>query len=207
MANQNAERREILRALSIAAGVASFPGFVNWTFAAPQTHAHHSQPIKANAVYKPRFFTAAEYDLLATLSGLIIPSDDSPGASEAGVSEFLDFIVASDRNLQYPFRSGLKWINAHSRHLHRKDFSELGAPEQTEVLKRLAFKDQHRFGEEDGRAFFALLREYVVIGFYTSRVGMQELGHPDLEQYRREMPGCPHAVDDPQHKRLPPPAD
>ncbi|MEJ7616151.1 MAG: gluconate 2-dehydrogenase subunit 3 family protein [Pyrinomonadaceae bacterium] len=205
MAGQNAERREVLRALSIAAGVASFPGFVHWAFAAPQTHAHPKQPIKSSAVYEPRFFTAAEYGMLSTLSELIIPTDDSPGAREAGVSEFLDFIVLSDPDLQYPFRSGLKWINAHSHHLYRKDFPALSQLERTEMLKHLALKDQYRVGEEDGRAFFTLLREYVVIGFYTSQIGMQEIGYPGLEQYRREVPGCPHAADDPQHKRLPPP--
>jgi hypothetical protein len=178
---------------------------VTWTFASPQTHAHRKQPVKSGAVYEPKFFTAPEYDLLLTLSELIIPKDDSPGAREAGVSEFLDFIVYSDPSLQYPFRSGLKWMNAHSHHLYGVNFLELGERERTEILRHLAFKDQYRTGEEDGRAFFNLLREYVVIGFYTSQIGMQEIGYPGLEQYRREMPSCPHAADDPQHKHLPPP--
>lgn len=207
MAGQNAERREVLRALSIAAGVASFSGFVNWTFASPQTHAHARQQVKSSAVYEPRFFTAEEYGMLSTLCELIIPTDDSPGAREAGVSEFLDFMVFSDPDLQYPFRSGLKWISAHSHHLYRKNFPELGERERTEMLRHLALKDQYRTGEEDGRAFFTLLREYVVIGFYTSQIGMQEIGYPGLEQYRREMPSCPHAADDPQHKHLPPPTN
>lgn len=208
MAGQNVERREILRALSLAAGVASYPGFVNWTFAAPeQTHAHAKARVKTtSAAYSPKFFTAAEYAMLEKLSELIIPTDATPGAREAGVSEFVDFIVYSDPNLQYPFRSGLRWLEAHSRHLFGQSFPELKEAQQTEMLRHLAFKDQFRTGEEDGRAFFRLLREYVVLGFYTSEVGLREIGYPGLQQYRKEMPGCEHAADDPQHKNLPPPS-
>ena len=48
------------------------------------------------------------------LPEIIIPSDATPGAKEAGVAEFIDFMVASDPEVQYPFRMGLAWLNAHS---------------------------------------------------------------------------------------------
>jgi len=71
------------------------------------------------------------------------------------------------------------------------------------MLEHLAYKDKYRPREEDGQAFFKLLREYTVMGFYTSRIGLEELDYPGLKMVYDEMPGCPHQ-DDPEHKHLPP---
>jgi gluconate 2-dehydrogenase gamma chain len=212
MAGQNLERREMLRALSLAAGASQFPGFVKWAFADPQANHHGKRPAesvdqtKPNNSYKPQFFTGDEYGIVSRLSELIIPTDATPGAKEAGVSEFIDFIVFSDPDLQYRFRFGIGWIDAHARYLFRRRFLEITPEEQTGMLTHLAYKDQYRVGEEDGREFFRLIREYTVIGFYTSRVGLEEINYPGLKQYWREAPGCPHP-DDPEHKHLPPPGD
>ena len=213
MAGQNLERREMLRALSLAAGASQFPGFVKWAFADPEAGRHGGRPLdtsgsqaKTNNPYKPQFFTGDEYEIVSRLAELIIPTDGTPGAREAGVSEFIDFIVFSDQSLQYRFRYGVGWIDAHARYLFGRRFLEITPEQQTEMLNHLAYKDRHRAGEEDGRNFFHLIREYTVIGFYTSRVGLEEIGYPGLKQYWREAPGCPH-LDDPEHKHLPPPGD
>src|SRR5262249_315920 len=106
MAGQNLERREMLRALSLAAGAAQFPGFVKWAFADPEAGQHGGINInpappqaKPNNQYKPQFFTDDEYEIVSRLSELIIPTDATPGAREAGVSEFIDFMVFSDPSL------------------------------------------------------------------------------------------------------------
>lgn len=140
------------------------------------------------------------------LTELIIPNDGTPGAREAGVSEFIDFMVASDPEIQYRFRYGLAWIGSHCRWLHGKSFRDMTAQQQNEMLEHLAYKDKYRAGEgeEDGRAFFTLLREYTMMGFYTSRIGLEELDYPGLQMVYDEMPGCPH-LDDPEHKNLPRP--
>jgi hypothetical protein len=71
-------------------------------------------------------------------------------------------------------------------------------------LEHLAYKDKYRPREEDGRDFFKLLRQYTVMGFYTSRIGLEELDYPGLKTVYEAMPGCPH-LDDPEHRHLPPP--
>src|SRR5262249_14865248 len=144
-----------------------------------------------------------EYAALDRLAELVLPSDGSPGAKEAGVSEFIDFIVWSDSSLQYRFRYGLAWLDAHASNSHGKLFLDLGADQQTDILEHLAYKDRYRPGEEDGRAFFSVAREYTLMGFYTSKVGLEQLDFPGLKFYS-ESPGCPHE-DDPEHLHLPPP--
>ena len=75
--------------------------------------------------------------LLEHLTELIIPADETPGAREAGVSEFIDFMAASDPSIQYRFRYGLLWLDTHSRSLHRRPFREITAEQQRAILEGL----------------------------------------------------------------------
>jgi hypothetical protein len=198
MAGQGIQRREMLRILGTAAAAAKFPGFSKWGFACG--HIGNAPLQVKPASYQPQFFTNSEYAIVERLSEIIIPSDGTPGAKEAGVSEFIDFMVASDPDKQYPFRMGLAWLNAHSERISGKKFGELSDEQQNSVLEPLGFKAKARPGEEDGRGFFSLMREYTVIGFYTSEIGFKELDNPALKFYA-ESPECPHK-DDREHKHL-----
>lgn len=197
MAGQGIQRREVLRILGTAAAAATFPGFSKWGFACG--HVNAAVPIRP-ASYHPVFFSASEYATVERLADMIIPSDETPGAKEAGVAEFVDFMVASDPEVQYPFRMGLSWLNAHSERRAGKKFLELSAEQQSSLLEPLGYKGKARPGEEDGRRFFSLMREYTVTGFYTSEIGFKELDNPALKFYA-ESPECPHK-DDREHKHL-----
>ncbi len=201
MAGQSPERREILRILATAAGVAAFPGFSKWSFACghPQQALLQVKP----AAYQSVFFTKPEYALVERLTDIIIPSDETPGAREAGVAEFIDLMASRDSELQRTFHEGLVWLDKHSAALHRKPFLQLDADQQTALLEPLAYKKKFRVGEERGREFFAAVREYTIMGFYTSEIGLKELDFPGFTFYT-ESPACPH-TDDPEHLHLPPP--
>jgi gluconate 2-dehydrogenase gamma chain len=201
MAGQGVQRREVLRILGIAAAAAAFPGFSKWGFACGHIGKAGLQ-IKP-AAYRPQFFTPSEYIVTERLAEIIIPSDSTPGTKEAGVAEFIDFMVASDPDAQYPMRLGIAWLNAHSERELGKRFADLAPEQQTSLLEPLGFKDKARPGEEDGRKFFKIFREYTVMGFYTSEVGYKELDNPALKLYT-SSPECPHK-DDPEHLHLRPP--
>ena len=198
MAGQGIQRREVLRILGTAAAAATFPGFSKWGFAC----GHVGNPALSirPASYHSIFFDTYEYAMVERLAEMIIPSDETPGAKEAGVAEFIDFMVASDPEVQYPFRIGLTWLNAHSERSTGKKFLELSSEQQTSLLEPLGLKNKARPGEEDGRKFFALVREYTVTGFYTSEIGFRELDNPALKFYA-ESPECPHK-NDREHKHL-----
>jgi len=188
----------MLRILGTAAAAAHFPGFSKWGFACG--HIGNAALQIKPTVYHPQFFTPAEYSLVGSLSEIIIPSDATPGAKEAGVAEFIDFMVANDPDVQYNFRTGLSWVNAHSERTFGKKFVELTPEQQTSLLEPLGFKAKARLGEEDGQRFFSLMREYTVTGFYTSQIGFKELDNPALKFYS-ESPKCPHE-NDREHKHL-----
>lgn len=201
MAGQSVERREMLRILAIAAAASSFPGFQRWAFACG--HGDPKPPSAPAADYTPQFFTAHEYATVERLTDLIIPADGGPGAKEAGVSEFIDFIVWSDPSIQYRFRYGLTWLDTRSGELHHKPFLELDEAGQKDMLDHLAYKQKFRPREQEGRDFFALIRDHTMMGFYTSRVGLQELDYPGLKVLYTQTPTCPHHGD-PGHLQLPP---
>src|SRR5579871_1542296 len=200
MAGQGTQRRDILRILGVAAAAATFPGFSKWGFACG--HVGNAALQIKPATYNPQFFTQTEYAIVERLTEIIIPSDATPGAKEAGVAEFIDFMVANDAEVQYPFRMGLAWLNAHAEQKAGKRFTELSAEQQTSLLEPLGFKEKARPGEEDGRKFFATMRDYTVMGFYTSEIGFKELDNPALKFYS-ESPECPHK-NDPEHRHLSP---
>src|SRR3984957_5151502 len=112
MAGQGIRRREVLRILGTAAGAAQFSGFSKWSFACG--HVGNAKLQIKPAVYRPQFFTAAEYAMVDRLAEIIIPQDGTPGAKEAGVAEFIDFMVANDPDVKYGLRTGLAWLNAHA---------------------------------------------------------------------------------------------
>src|SRR5271169_2897234 len=198
MAGQGIQRREVLRILGTAAAAAQFPGFSKWGFACG--HIGNAALQIRPAVYRPQFFTPAEYAAVERLAEIIIPSDATPGAKEAGVAEFIDFMVASDPEAQYGFRTGLTWLNAYAEQAMGKRFVELAPQQQTSLLEPLGFKDKAHPGEEDGARFFRTVREYTVTGFYTSEIGFKELDNPALKFYA-ESPECPHKGD-PEHAHV-----
>src|SRR2546430_12780360 len=94
MAGQDLQRREMLRIMATAAAASKFQGFAKWAFIC----SHDSSAVERirPESYQPLFFSPSEYAVVERLTEIIIPSDTTPGAKEAGVAEFVDFMVAHD---------------------------------------------------------------------------------------------------------------
>jgi len=222
MAGQGIDRRDVIRMIGMASVAAAFPGFRLWTFACSHETSTQDQASRTGA-FQPQFFSPEEFQLVERLTDLIIPADDGPGARDAGVAEFIDFMVVNDIGvpghfqnsrrgqpraggiiLRDRFRTGLNWMNARCQWLYGRPFLKCSAEQQDDLLEHLAYKDRHRPTEGDGRAFFQMMRDYTVMGFYTSKIGLEQLGFPGLQTAWAAMPGCAHPGD-PEHLRLPPP--
>ena len=224
MGGQSIERREILRYIGMAAVAASFPGFSRWAFACPIDHSHSAISQAHSQAYKPLFFSGEQFRLVEHLAEMIIPEDDTPGAKQAGVAEFIDFMVANrvpvstsrdirstdeaiaaGNEAQNRFVAGLDWINARSQSLFKREFMQCAPEEQNSALEELAYKGKFKPTTEAGREFFQMMRAYTVVGYYTTEIGLETLGDPGLQTAWSQMPGCPHS-DDPEHKNLREPA-
>jgi gluconate 2-dehydrogenase gamma chain len=204
LAGQGPSRRELLQALTLASAASTFPGFSRWSFAFAESSA---APVMVNPVYRPQVFSPGQYRTVEVLVELILPAvpateaaspKPQPGAREAGVAEFIDFMVFSDATLQTPFRDGLQWLDRAST--PAADFVSLTAFQQNALLERLAYKAKQQESEKAGQQFFLLFRKYTVMGFYTTRAGLESLDYPGLTFYATS-PGCTHAGN-PEHAGL-----
>ncbi|HUQ94369.1 MAG TPA: gluconate 2-dehydrogenase subunit 3 family protein [Bryobacteraceae bacterium] len=141
----------------------------------------------AGSMWKPRFFTAAQADLVEILSELIIPQTDTPGARAARVVEHVDRTLFEEiPDVQSRFREGLAGVNQKSQALYSLDFRNLPVSRQTSILTAMAKP------EDAGHEFFEEIRRRTVFAYYTSEIGIhRELnyqGHQVLDRW----PGCPH---------------
>jgi hypothetical protein len=198
MANQSPDRREVLSMLGKVAALSQFPGFRRWTCGLAEAHEQSAE--SKRLPYKPVFFSGSEFEAVDVLAEHIIPKDGTPGAHEAGVAEFIDFMVAHDSDLQYPFRTGLRWLDAFATEKNGARFVALPADVRGSLLLKLAYRAEQSPTELQGQEFFAVMRQYTVLGYYTSRIGLEELDYPGLRLYSAS-PECPHK-DDPEHKHL-----
>jgi gluconate 2-dehydrogenase gamma chain len=196
MANQGLDRRTVLEMLAKAAVASQFPGFNLWAFGAEKPPARqHGQP------YEPMYFSQPEYQTIEVLTDLIIPADETAGAKEAGVSEFIDFMAAhGEAEIQQPMRDGLAWLDTAAKNSYGNGFAHLSSEQQSALLKSVAYRNQFSSEDVKGQTFFQLIRRYTVMGYYTSRIGLEELDFPGLRLYT-QSPACPH-TNDPEHLHL-----
>src|SRR5947209_16511258 len=129
MANQGVDRRTALEMLAKAAAASQCPGFCRWACGAEHDHHDHIDAAPSEGPrrpYQPAYFSAPEYQTIEILTDLIIPADESPGAKEAGVSEFIDFMAAhGETEVQKPMRHGLEWLDATAKKNHGDAFARL----------------------------------------------------------------------------------
>ena len=92
------------------------------------------------APFAPKFFTAAEYRTAGILSDMIIPRDEGSGsATDAGVPEFMDFIMIDRPNNQKWMRDGLAWLNAQSTKRFGKAFAGATEQQREQILNDIAW--------------------------------------------------------------------
>jgi gluconate 2-dehydrogenase gamma chain len=132
--------------------------------------------------YKRQTFDDHQWRTVRVLCDLIIPADErSPGATEAGVPEFLDDWIAfrteqeDNQNLRAEMLGGLMWLDHESRQLFQKDFADLSAGQQKQILDRIAYPDRASKEDRPGVSFFSELRILVIGGFFSSKTGVADL--------------------------------
>ncbi len=158
----------------------------------------YGRPVSRVAVQarKPSFFNEHEFQTVQVLADLTIPADGRSGsASDAGVPEFIDFMMTDQPELQLPMRGGLAWLDAYARRRFDAVFVEAGKEQQRDILDVIAYPDVAGPELSQGVAFFSRFRDLVAAGFWSSKTGVEDLRYVG-NLFVREWTGCPRAATD-----------
>ncbi len=188
------KRRRVLQILAATPGRAAL-AFTEAEAeqAATQAQAARRTAAATGTAYKPKFFSASEYATIVVLADLIIPKDDRSGsASEAGAPEFVDHIVSVQKERQVAARGGLAWLDTESRKRFDKTFVRATDAQRRLILDDIAYpaKADKRFSH--GVRFFSGLRDLVAAGFWSSKLGVKDLGYQG--NVPTQWDGAPQAV-------------
>lgn len=167
-------------AQAVAGGGAFFP---SWAPAA------ETEP------YRPVFFDVEEYRIIDSFTAILIPTDDTPGAREARVAPFVDFVVNAAAEyapeVQREWRQALGWLK-------EQHFGSLSASEQSALITRMSEPERDPAKHHAGFAAYRLIKEMSVHAFYTSRTGLIDVLEYKGNAYLKEFPACNH----PEHHKV-----
>jgi len=194
--NKKVDRRTAIKGVAVGVGAVSGLPILN-NLASAQGHQHQAAvPRVAETIKGPSFFNKQQYATITLLASLIIPTDETPGAREAKVNEYIDLIVGeSPFEVQKIFLDGLAWLDKTSKERHKKSFVDLSNAKQVELLTEISKIKNPAPQEATQAKFFKAIKDMTIDGFYTSKIGIEELGYVG-NTVLDEFPGCTH----PEHQ-------
>jgi hypothetical protein len=191
---QGVNRREALRRLAVGgAAAAALPSWVETLSALAlehaQTHGQHAAASKTAAAWKPKVLTPHQNSTVITVSELIIPQTDTPGAKAANVNRIIDAVLLEGQEGdRTKFLAGLKSLDERSMTEFAKPFVAATPEQQTAMLTKLSTPPVDEF--------FEAIKSMTIIGYYTSEVGMRQEMGDDGTLFFAEFKGCEH----PEHR-------
>lgn len=124
------------------------------------------------------FFTPGEMAVITRLCDIILPAEGtSPSAVQVGVPAFIEFIAKDMPYQQVPLRGGIMWLENYSRKLFGKSFVAITPANQITIVDAIAYPELASPAVSAGVAFFNLMRDLTLTGFYTTEAGFEDLGY------------------------------
>jgi hypothetical protein len=183
-------RREAVGLITLATLTAAF----RWTPADAEQAASLARAVRAQGTYQPKFFTPHEWDTVRVLVDLVIPRDERSGsATDAGVPEFMDFLLAERPDGQIPMRGGLAWLDAECQERSAETFLDATDGERAALIDDIAWPKRAKPEMSHGVAFFNIFRDLTASGFWSSKIGIADLEYQGNE-FVRDWTGCPEAA-------------
>lgn len=125
-----------------------------------------------------KFFDDHEMKTIGILANIIIPKDETSGsATDAGVPAFIEFIAKDMPRYQTPLRGGLRWLDLQCMNRFAADFATCSSSQQLELVDEIAFPEKANPAQLQGVAFFNTMRDLTACGFFTSEIGIKDLGY------------------------------
>lgn len=128
---------------------------------------------------QPVFFTDGERALVTVLADMIIPRDDKSGsATDAGAVPYMEFVLseASD-TVKQAWRDGLAWLDEESNRRFQTGFALAQEAQRAQILDDIAWPARATDALRPRAEFFNRVRDLVVAAFFSSRMGVEDLGY------------------------------
>lgn len=130
------------------------------------------------ALKEEKFFTDHEMATISVLAGIILPADENSGsANDAEVPAFIEFIVKDMPYHQVPLRGGLMWLDHEANARFGSPFADCSSGQQIEIVDDIAYPDAVKPEHSQGAKFFSHIRDLTMTGFYTTKIGIDDLGY------------------------------
>ena len=172
-------RREVLKQFALAMTAAG-TGVFNLE-AARLVHAFAGEERAQTGDYVPKLLTAHEYRTVTRLAELIVPADAGGGSAvDAGAPEFIDLLCSQNEELAAIYTGGLSWLDAEMRRRDDRTFAEATEPQQTGMLDALVEAERAEPPPDElgpGVRFFDWVRRMSVDAYYSSPIGIQDVGY------------------------------
>ncbi|HEY3841167.1 MAG TPA: gluconate 2-dehydrogenase subunit 3 family protein [Bryobacteraceae bacterium] len=180
MSDSNVSRRDLLKTLGSSmilttAGVGVLPPVL-------AQHVHNAvmdiKSLDGGPNYQPKYLNKHEFATMRKLSDIIIPADDrSKGAIDAGAAEYIDFLSSRSPEFAAIFTGGLGWLDGQMQKRYESTFLDAKPDQQTAMIDLIAYRknDSPELGQ--GIVFFRFARNVVVDAYFTSPVGIADLGY------------------------------
>jgi hypothetical protein len=153
----------------------------------PEEKAYHDKLMSTT------FFDEHEMKTISVLCDIIIPKDETSGsATEAGVPDFIEYISKDMPRYQTPIRGGIKWLDLQTMKTFNKSFIESSSAEQIQIVDLIAYPDQAKPEMSQGVSFFSTMRDLTACGFFTSKMGIADLGY--VGNVANQWDGVPQEV-------------
>jgi len=171
-------RRESLKLMALAAIGSTIPGCGPSEIENAASKVAAASKTMPPADREPTVLNRHEYETVKVLADWIIPADDRSGsATDAGVPAFIDFILEEVEGAAEPLQEGLAWLDDFCKSTRGGIFTSLTEEDQEIVLNRIAYPDDVEPGLQQGAEFFTLMRDMTASGFWSSQMGVEDLGY------------------------------
>jgi len=175
------DRRELLKTLSLGTLAAGFAmtGCKTAPKKASEEHKFWKHVTEEDLrMWETQFFSDHEFETVRQLANMVIPADERSGnAEDAGVPEFIDFMMLDRPEKQTPMRGGLNWLDVQCRRLFDNNFIDCTDAQKRKILDKIAYPDEAAPEMQAGVNFFNSFRDLVATGFWSSKIGIEDIGY------------------------------
>ncbi len=130
-------------------------------------------------LFAEKFFTNQELFTLDKICNLILPPNEFGSIRDAEVVQLIEFMAKDIPTYKEPLRNGLRWIDNESKKRFNNLLVDCEIIQQENIFDEIAYYDPNKSISEYSEPvqWFNLVRNLTMTGYFTSEVGINELGY------------------------------